>query len=294
MARHKQQQRRGQQRRNARRAGWELECGGCGGIARYEVGRIWVDPEVSAGLEIEKAVAFEAWMTCIHCGAEGPWHPTAQSLKRILIELITSVMGGEPEGQVSIGQMTTFDGYLPSSLADAVAHLREVMAERGEDAFLRDRLGNAYYKAGRVDQAVSEFERAVELDETCVNAQWSLAAIHWEERRPDAAAAHLHAVIRHAPVAYHTPENQRVDLVAAAVDTLVDIHHETGGRIPILPEAGPAPALAYDRSPGTLQVLHFNLGSPAQARRLARWLVVGPDAARRSVAGGGFEGAPGA
>ena len=66
-------------------------------------------------------------------------------------------------------------------------------------AAAHDRLGFVLGQRGMTDAAIAEFERAVALDPTLVEAQYHLGATRWWTKRPDLARPPLEAAVRLAP-----------------------------------------------------------------------------------------------
>lgn len=63
----------------------ELVCHQCGMKGKYDVGRIFLDPEIVGGRgqeepRISEAVGFTGYFHCRHCGAGGPWDLPASTM----------------------------------------------------------------------------------------------------------------------------------------------------------------------------------------------------------------------
>ena len=89
--------------------------------------------------------------------------------------------------------------YAPKMLREDIAGDETTLRTRPNDARLRRDLALCYLEAGRTDDAIAEFERAVAIEPQAADQHYELAVILLKANRLDAAAAHFHRAIELKP-----------------------------------------------------------------------------------------------
>lgn len=238
-----------------------LVCGRCGKGGNYRVGEAVIDLDRFVE-DPDEAVAFTGIFRCAHCAAEGPWKVPALSRMTIMAR---KLLGRD---LVSIGTIGMFDGTVVRSGAEAVRHLRALLADDPENAFLWDRLGNACLTGGALGEAVRAWERALELDPEEIRSRFSLGRAAFELDLFAEAVPHLHAVLALARKKTGSiPLSHLRAFVREAVLMLLDIRERLGEDVPLFPRA--EPRARADGRPAVLRLTSYDLSREEDRDRFA-------------------------
>lgn len=156
-----------------------LVCGACGASGRYDVGTVMLDPKVATSPDrnvIEKAVGFTGYFRCRKCDAGGPWELPPETVIYITAMAIAAMSGTE-DVPLIFGCTATFDKRMIRYATDGEAHLKELIDDEPERAFLWVRLGNIYSHSGQDERAQPAYEHAIELDPKDIEAHSMLGQL---------------------------------------------------------------------------------------------------------------------
>ncbi|MBI3466456.1 MAG: hypothetical protein HY000_25870 [Planctomycetes bacterium] len=215
----------------------ELTCSVCGLTRDYEVGHIFVDSiirQLPRGRRVEEFVGFSAYFRCPSCNSPGPWWFPKTTQDRFL-DMLEQSLRSPKQAQLIFARPQLFDGTISCSPAQSEAYLRRLIGENPSDYYLWNRLGNLLERAGQTAVAMSAFEKAIELNARDVDSQYSLGC-HWmANHNYEQAAAHFHAVLRHARSDQRTPRRLLQLIMRDSLERLYELHDRTEGKIDFLP-----------------------------------------------------------
>lgn len=98
------------------------------------------------------------------------------------------------------GDRAMLDGlYAPKMLNEDIAGDEMLLAARPDDAAVRRDLASCYVAAGRVADAVSQLQKAIELEPTSADGRYQLGTLLLNQRRLDEAIEQLQAAIAAQP-----------------------------------------------------------------------------------------------
>jgi len=211
------------------------------------------------------AIGFTGYFRCHTCDGGGPWEIPDNSLSYILTLSMQAMDEGTTDGPVVFGAMATFDGYEFRYATEAEAHLKDLIEQDPERAYLWVRLGNIYGHGGATDLAEAAFKRATELDPSDVEARGVYGTLLCDSDRYLEAVPHWHAVLKHVRNAGHLSVEFRRNLVRAAIENLLAAHAESHGQIDLFPKFDPDPSGegAAQGEPAVFEIREFDLGSDA-------------------------------
>ncbi len=241
-----------------------LVCGACGASGRYNVGTVTLDPTIAKSPDrdaIEKAVGFTGYFRCRECDAGGPWELPDETVMYV-IALAVTAMSEMEDVPLVFGCTATFDKHIFRYATDCEAHLKRLIDDEPERAFLWVRLGNLYSHSGQDERAETAYERAIELDPKDIEAHSMLGQLLIKAGRPLEAVPHFHAVLKHVRDARRVNKELRRNLVREAIECLLEAHARSKGQINLLPTMDPGD-LEKGRGdePVVLELREFDLGS---------------------------------
>ena len=164
----------------------DLTCNRCGRAQSGSFDWACVDPNHDPKRLDWDGVSLSRSLICADCGVVDDYTLDPKSW----LELLGRALGVVKEedgsagrrarrpGRVLVGRSLLWDGTIVHRPSQALARLRELAAERPLCAEAHRRLGNGCERFGFMEDAVAEWERAVELDPHEIEAQYSLA-LHW-------------------------------------------------------------------------------------------------------------------
>lgn len=237
-------------------------CDECGRTYSYETERVFVLPRI---FEEDR----ENWSSCIvpariitckNCGVQDKYQlPPGQNLG-LTMALAASRGAEDPEDEpVVLADLRLWDGTPVTRATDAINHLRN-HAERNPDNGAAWRgLGNVYQRFGEPAEAEKAWRKAVQVDQTEVEAAYSLADYLWESSPEEAGALAMTAIDR-LPNARIAPQ-QRSNIAWQLVDMLRAV----------VPHAEPPVAMMAVWSGGQVGEEQVLCVSSADLRRITRW-----------------------
>jgi hypothetical protein len=211
---------------------------------------------------LEDRIGFTAYFRCCGCGAGGPWDLPAETVLEIAV-LSTEYLESPESCPLRMGAMRTFDGKPIRCPTEGERYLRELIAADPRDAYLWGRLGNLLHNSGQHDLAREAFDKAVELDPEEIEAHHSLGQIFEGDGALETSGYHFREVLRHA---WKKKGDLDVDLLRGIVydslESLLELHDQTEGRVSVLPEPDPEElrAMAQD-DVAVLEIREFDLSS---------------------------------
>lgn len=270
------------------RVQWRLSlvCGACGAPGRYDVGTVTVDPTIAKLRDrdaIDKAVGFTGYFRCRKCDAGGPWELPIETVAYITAMLVATLAEVE-EVPLIFGRTGTFDKQAFRYATDCEAHLKELIDNEPERAFLWVRLGNLYSHAGQNERAQTAYERALELDPKDIEAHSMLGQLLVETNRALEAVPHLHAVLKHVRDARQVNKELRRSLARGAIELLLQAHAESNGQFDLLPTMAPGELeKRTTNEPIVIELREFDLGSEEGLDELCDIFVEPPRRSERGL-----------
>ncbi len=162
-----------------------LRCRKCGWARRYPVREAMIDPE---DREIENLLIRDE-LVCKECGAANQMDITPKGRKQVIFQLNFMMKNNHDrtDGPIQVTQ-TLADGR-PMSLSAALKHYQDEVALHPEHPDLRVGYGNLLAFMKRSDEALLQFQAAVEMDPLALEAVSALAKTHEEMGETHLAAA---------------------------------------------------------------------------------------------------------
>lgn len=189
---------------------YSLTCGNCGRNGKYYLGQIVVDldkysdcppeqnsetAETNSGLG---GFQFTGYFRCHHCNSAGKW--TIPSYTKTMLEVavmseVISSRAGFNRDKIAFGKLTSADGQTFSWVTDLEEYYLSVLQREPDNAWLWNRLGNAYYQGGRPDLAVVAYEESLKYDAGQMESHYSLGRILCEHGEAEDSASHLRQML---------------------------------------------------------------------------------------------------
>jgi len=243
---------------------FSLVCGACGASGKYDVGTVTIGPTVD-GLPdddaMQEAVGFTGYFRCRKCDAGGPWEIPDDTLAYIMAMSVV-VMAGAEDVPLVFGGSATFDQHVFRYATECEDHLKELIEDEPDRAFLWVRLGNLYSHAGLNQRAEAAYQRAIELDPTDIEAHGMFGQLLFATDRRLEAVPHWHAILKHVREARNVSKELRRNLVHGAIRCLLAAHAESHGQIDLLPKVSPEEMEERsEKAPVVLELREFDLGS---------------------------------
>ena len=242
-----------------------LACRACGKKGKYEVGRIFVDPELigkpnDPAEPIEEAFYFSAVFHCKHCGGDGPWEFPPETKTQLLAFLVVGVHD-RTQRQIQLGRIQLFDGTIARTGAQAEAYLKQMIQINPEDAFLWGRLGNFYDNDGDIERARKAYEKAVELDPGEIESNYTLGCYRMKDGDEDGAAECFNRVARYARTAPRRNAELLEGIVRDSLERLFDLHQASEGTIHFPPKFD-LPPPSSESGPNVISLIEMDLSTP--------------------------------
>jgi len=246
-----------------------LKCGKCGHTAKYNLTRIYISPEAleaKGSEDRDESISFGDYFRCNKCGSAWPWELTSDAYLT-LTALTLKHFSKLKEERLIFGIPQLFDGSPFHSAAQAEEYLQGLLEREPQNAFVWDRLGNVYEKAGLLKKATEAFTKALEINPKELESHFSLGYLSLEKGKDKKAAEHFHQVILLAWKNQKVPEKKLRELVYQTLGWLCSIADRSQGKISMFPP--PAPALPADSDePALVYMSEFDLGKEADRQRL--------------------------
>lgn len=241
-----------------------LICGACGASGRYDVGTVTLDPVVAKSSDPDatrKAIGFTGYFRCRACEAGGPWELPIETIA-YLTALAAVAKLRSKDAPLVVGCIGTFDQQTFRYATDCEVHLKELIDQEPERAFLWVRLGNLYLHTGQLDRAETAYIRAIELDPKDIEAHSMFGNLLVKTGRRMEAVPHWHAVLTHVREARQVNGELRRNIVREAIESLLEAHAESKGQIDLLPKVNPEELKKPPRGePLVLELREFDLSS---------------------------------
>lgn len=166
----------------------KLECRACGRSYTYDIEEIFVSPEVMKRKEAatESAFFLREHIICKNCGAEDEYRLTGEAMAVLTVETMRLTMIQKRQGDVppedqrlKIVDFRLMDGTRCTPREALDMYKRRIEAEPNNPD-LHDRIGCVYRLWRRYDEALTHFQRAMELDPERVATLFHLAELYRE------------------------------------------------------------------------------------------------------------------
>jgi hypothetical protein len=256
----------------------ELRCGACGKTGSYPVGRLVLDPDQAKGNDprsIETPFAFTGYFHCRHCGAGEPWELTTSSAA-LIVMLMLEALQSPRQARIHLGKLTLFDGTCTRWPAQGERHLKQLIEKDPGDYFLHSRLGNLYKIGDAPDLALEAFRKAIERNPHDVESRHSIGELLLERGEKERAAEAFHQVLLHAHhVSARTSQDLLRNMVRHTLETLLELHQESGEKIPFLPTIDPKDVKPDPGKPAVVHLYNFDLADEQDWERMVDWWVTG-------------------
>lgn len=253
-----------------------LVCKACRHAARYEVGTITMDVERldSDGDSHDdlsgSPYGFIRYFRCKRCGASGPWSLPGKTRLKLQMMILGGLLRHDRSGVAAL-RIRLFDGTRVSTCAEGVDHLLGKIEADPDNPFLYDRLGNLYRTGGRSDLALDAYREALLRDPDFVLSLHSAGMLLTDGGELEMAAELFHRFLRSVRSEVADARIGIAELRALTRDVLealLEIHTESGEKIPFLPDGEPERPVRGSNEPISLELLSFDLSSEEDWERL--------------------------
>lgn len=217
-----------------------LTCTSCGKNGDYDLG-ILVFPKPS-DKEKHENLDFQGlgYFRCKHCNAAGEWEVAPRTQTMLAGIMAAAALGSIAKEdfpqQAKFGRALIDNSYAPRWGSDAEEYFLKKLAQAPEDAYLWNRLGNAYYRGKRPELAVFAYEQALRYDAGQVESHFSLGNILIECDELEAASEHMRQAVAFSHQYSRLSAYELRELIVAALENLLIIYDQSGKKIDILPK----------------------------------------------------------
>lgn len=214
---------------------YKLACTQCGKNAEYDLGQIAFDMEKYSKMKEFNEAAwsekyqFTGYFRCKHCNAAGPWQMPEHTSTTLTIATMAAMLqttAGLEKDNFIFGRMETSEGLFFPLTTDVEEYYLDMLKQNPSDAWIWNRLGNAYYKGGRPDLAVVAYEESVNNDPGQTESHYSLGRILDEVGITEDAVLHLREMLITARHYERMEPLQLRDLLTAGLHILFDIKED--------------------------------------------------------------------
>ena len=218
---------------------FRLTCQKCGKSGDYDLGTL-VFPlkaaESKIGLEKFQAMGY---FRCKHCNTAGEWELSPRVETMLAGKMAEAVVANNPENVqpgVIFGEALIDKSFAPRWGSDTENYFFKKLTEKPNDAYLWNRLGNAYYRGKRPELAVTAHEQAIANDETQVESHFSLGKILVACRELELAAVHLRQAVAFSYQYKFLSAYDLREIIVAALEMLLTIYKQSDNKIDMLPK----------------------------------------------------------
>ncbi len=239
---------------------YRLRCTTCGKAGDYDLGTAVMDvkqyyehsSQNAARVDIADFIQISGYFRCKHCNAAAGWEFVGAGKNMLMMGFTTAMIapsiGLENTAQrFMVGNILIDGGYCPQWGTDAEEHYLKKLSQTPQEAFIWNRLGNAYLKGKRADLAATAFEQAVTIDSGQLESHYSLGGILFEIGQLETAALHLRQALACAHRYQHMPADALRNMLVSGMQMLFEINVQTGKSVPVIPLEE---ELAAAREPG--------------------------------------------
>jgi hypothetical protein len=156
----------------------ELKCNCCGRRQSRKFEWACIDPRHDPRNEEWDGILLSRIVECAGCCAVDDYTLGGGSFLRLTGGLLRSLGGESGKGRIIVGVSQLWDGSIARRPSEALARLRHLTVEHPNRAEAFRRLGNGCERWGLMEEAITSWKKALELDPAEVEAAYSLAA-HW-------------------------------------------------------------------------------------------------------------------
>lgn len=203
----------------------KARCLECDRVYTYAFERVFVDPDApvedAGDGDIFGTMIPGGIVECKNCGARDRYELLSDQHLSLMPALFASIEGEDVfESRVVPGVPRLSDGTVVRRPTEAIEHLRRKAEAQPDSGEAWRRLGNLCGRFGETEEAIAAWERAMEVDETEVQAVVSLADEFWGSPEPDnSPLRYVLEAIRRLPDARMEP-TERWDTADLLVDML--------------------------------------------------------------------------
>lgn len=231
---------------------YSLTCQNCGRKGKYDLGKIVIDPKKYSDHSSEhtsdtdkttsnlEGFQFTGYFRCHYCNSAGEWVIPSYTKTMLQVAVMGEVLSsriGIDGDKIAFGKLTSADGQAFSLVTDLEEYYLSILQREPENAWLWNRLGNAYYKGGRPDLAVVAYEESLKYDPGQMESHYSLGRILYEHSEAEDAAFHLRQMLLTAGD-YHRIEPLVLrNILAEGLYILLDILDDVEKFLSFLPKA---------------------------------------------------------
>ena len=217
---------------------FRLTCKQCNKSGDYDLGTVVVPLHNEPVNKIEKFQAL-GYFRCKHCNSAGEWELSARAQTMLAGKMAlaaTKNTTSERSTDVIFGEALIDNGFAPRWGSEAEEYFLHKLADTPDDAYLWNRLGNAYYRGKRPDLAVVAHEQALLKDMGQVESLFSLGQILYDCGELETAASSLRQAIAFSHQYGHLTAYNLRELIVGALTTLLAIYTHSNSSIDMLPK----------------------------------------------------------
>ncbi len=215
-----------------------LTCKQCNKSADYDLGTLVLAVNAGEQPVMEKFQAL-GYFRCKHCNSAGEWELTARMRTMLAGKMAAAAArnaANQSASEVIFGEALIDNGFAPRWGSEAEEYFLQKLASTPDDAYLWNRLGNAYYRGKRPELAVVAHEQALLKDRGQVESLFSLGQILYDCNELEAAAAHLRQAIAFSHQYGQLSAYTLRELIVGALTTLLAIYNRSNNTIDMLPK----------------------------------------------------------
>ncbi|MBP2638926.1 MAG: hypothetical protein H6Q72_4833 [Firmicutes bacterium] len=219
---------------------FRLTCQKCGKSGDYDLGTLVFPLRVAEpGDRMEKFQAI-GYFRCKHCNAAGEWELSPRTKTMLAGKMAAAeapkIAGDDSMAEVIFGEALIDKIFAPRWGSEIENYFFNKLAETPKDAYLWNRLGNAYYRGKRPELAVTAHEQAIANDSGQVESHFSLGKMLVECGELELAATHLRqAVAASCQYKYLSAYDLR-EIIVAALEILLTVYKQSDNKINMLPK----------------------------------------------------------
>jgi hypothetical protein len=198
-----------------------LRCSDCGRSSKERFSWACVHPRIEeCRAQGWDGISLSRMFICAKCNAVDRYELVRDSLLQILAGMV-GLLAKAPSSRVFSAEMKLWDGTQVRRPSQALGRLRELAAQHPNSPEAHRRLGNGCQRFGLLEEAVTSWRRAVELDVNDLDSLNSLAEVLLRTRATEKEGfAFLLRAVRSIPATRSMESESRLSAIRGTFDLL--------------------------------------------------------------------------